>query len=162
MKSYLMPDPSPSDNEGKIANIARSVKLMDARIMARKATKAIDSGCYADAIELLTQARGSFQFGHDLKGEAETLSLRALCQAFQGDFKESQKDLLASLRLNEALKDEEGAATDLLMLAKVRLRLQDLVGAKTSANKALALFEKLHLEEEQQKARKILVAIAAA
>lgn len=153
---------SPSDNEGKVAGIARNVKLMDARIMARKATKAIDSGCFADAVEMLTDARGSFEFAQELEGEAEVLSLRALCYAQLGRYAEAEKDLTASLRLNEAMKDEEGAATDLLLLAKLKLRRGDRDGAKSSAAKALAIFEKLRLEEERQKASKLLVAIAAA
>jgi tetratricopeptide (TPR) repeat protein len=153
---------SPSDNEGKVAGIARNVKLMDARIMSRKATKAIDAGRFAEAIELLTQARGSFEFAQEMEGEAEVLSLRAMCFAQMGQFSEAEKDLNASLRLNEEMKDEEGAATDHLLLAKLKLRRKDLAGAKSSATTALALFEKLKLDEERQKASKVLAAIAAA
>jgi tetratricopeptide (TPR) repeat protein len=153
---------SPSDNEGKIASVARNVKLMDARIMARKGAKALDCGSFAEAIEFLTEARGSFQFAESLEGEAEVLSMRALCYASMGNFAEAEKDLQASLSLNEAAKDEEGAATDLLMLAKLKLRRKDLDGAKKAADKALAIFEKLSLEEDLQKAKKVLAAIAAA
>lgn len=156
-----MSNSSPSDNEGKIANIARSVKLMDARIMARKATKAIDSECYADAIELLTQARSSFQFAQEMEGEAKVLSLRALCHASLGNFAMAEKDLAVSLHLNESLHDEEGAATDLLMLAKLKLRRNDRDGARKAATKALTIFDRLHLLEERQKADKVLAAIAA-
>jgi tetratricopeptide (TPR) repeat protein len=150
---------TPSENDGKIAQISREVKLMDAMFMTKRATKAINAGCYADAIQALDNAIESFRLGNDLKGEAEAYNMRAMCYAAEGSFDKAEEDLLASLKINEAMHDEEGAATDLLLLAKVRLRRQNPKGAKSSAKRALAIFKKLDLAEEAQKAEKVLKAI---
>jgi tetratricopeptide (TPR) repeat protein len=152
---------TPSENDGKIAQISRQVKLMDAAFMTKKATKAINSGCYADAIGFLDNAIESFRLGNDLKGEAEAYNMRAMCHAAEGTFDKAEQDLMASLKINEAMHDEEGAATDLLVLAKVRMRRQNRKGAKASAKRALALFQKLELAEEAQKAEKLLSTISS-
>jgi tetratricopeptide (TPR) repeat protein len=88
--------------------------------------------------------------------------MRALCHAALGAFDKAEVDLLASLNLNEAMHDEEGSATDLLILAKVRVKRKNLEGAQASARRALVIFEKLNLREEAGKAEKVLKAIAAA
>jgi tetratricopeptide (TPR) repeat protein len=155
-------DPSSADGDGKVAQIARSVRLLDARVMMRRASNALNEGDYVAAAESLSMAIGSYRFAKEMEGEAEALSMRAMCRAAMGEMNEAMRDLGESLRLNERMKDEEGAATDHLIIARLRLRLGDTKGAESSARDALALFEKLHLEEEARQARKVISSITAA